>query len=305
MDTHDATEVAEAPSSAKSARGKNRGTAAQIFLGVISFVWLFPMVYALYISVRPVEDTNVNGNFSLPRGLTLSNYSNAWTDGQLLKFFTNTLIVLVPSVIVVLLLSSMAAFVISRYKWRYNLFFLMLFTAGNLLPQQAIIVPLFRLYLEIPMFEFLSNPNGRLYDSYLGVIAIHVAFQFGFCTFVLSNFMKALPKDLNQAAMIDGAGPFRIFWEIILPLTRPALAALATLQVTWIYNDYFWARTLQAQGDQRPITSALAALNDGLFQQNDNLLAAGSILVVLPVLFVYLLLQRQFLEGLTLGSTKG
>jgi multiple sugar transport system permease protein len=116
--------------------------------------------------------------------------------------------------------------------------------------------------------------------------------------------MKTIPRELNEAALVDGASVWRTYWNVILPLCRPALAALATLEVTWIYNDYFWARVLVQTGAKRPITSALSDLQ-GLFFTDNNLIAAGAILVALPTLLVYLLLQRQFVRGLTLGSTKG
>jgi len=133
---------------------------------------------------------------------------------------------------------------------------------------------------------------------------IHIAFQLGFCTFVLSNYMKTLPAEISEAAMIDGAGVLRQFWQVTIPLCKPALAALATLQFTWVFNDFFWAVLLQNQGRDRPITSSLANLG-GQFFTNDNLIAAGSVLVAIPTLVVYLILQRQFVSGLTLGSTKG
>jgi len=197
----------------------------------------------------------------------------------------------------------MVAFACSRYSWKFNITFLVLFTAGNLLPQQIIIQPLFQMYNRIPLPEFLSN-SGKLNGSTWGLILIHVAFQSGFCTFVLSNYMKLLPKSLNEAARVDGAGVWTLYWQIIMPLTRPALAALATLEFTWIYNDFFWAIVLIRTGSKMPITSALNLLK-GTFFTDYNLLAAGSLLVMLPTLIVFFVLQKQFISGLTLGSTKG
>jgi multiple sugar transport system permease protein len=180
---------------------------------------------------------------------------------------------------------------------------LLLFTAGNLLPPQVLITPLFRMYLEMPLPSWLSS-SGVFYDSYFGIIAIHVAFQMGFCTFVLSNYFKTLPPDLNEAAFVDGASVWRQYWNIILPLARPPLAALAVLEFTWIYNDFFWALVLMVTGDKRPITTSLQNLS-GLFFVNNNLIAAGSLLTAIPTLIVFIILQRQFVAGLTLGSTKG
>jgi len=272
------------------------------FLITISVVWLFPLVWTFYQSLRPYTETSTKGFLSLPDTLNVDNYVNAWNNAELPRYFLNTLVIVVPAVILVLFLASMMAFAVSRYSWRFNLILLMLFTALNLLPPQVIITPLFKLiYVPIPgPFE-----NGKLlYDNYLGMILIHVAFQLGFCTFVLSNYMKTLPKELNEAAVVDGASVWTTFWHIILPLTRPALAALATLQVTWIYNDFFWALMLMTTGNKFPITSALNNLKGQFFVDN-NLVAAGSLIVAVPTLVVYLVLQKQFIGGLTLGSTKG
>ena len=136
------------------------------------------------------------------------------------------------------------------------------------------------------------------------MILIHVAFQIGFCTFVLSNYMKTIPKSISEAAAVDGAGVWRRFFQIILPLTRPALAALGTLEFTWLYNDFFWGAVLLNRGDARPITSSIAVLN-GQYASDFNLIAAASLLIALPTLVVYLILQKQFISGLTLGASKG
>ena len=211
--------------------------------------------------------------------------------------------ILVPAVIIVLLLASAIAFAVSRFSFRFNLFLLMLFTAGNLLPAQVIITPLYRMYLVLPLPAPLST-NGTWYDQYFGIMMIHIAFQLGFCTFVLSNYMKTLPKELTEAALVDGASVFRTYWQVILPLCKPPLAALATLEFTFIYNDFFWALVLMFTGNKRPITSALNNLQGQFFTDN-NLLAAGAIIIIGADAHVYFILQRQFIRGLTLGSTKG
>ena len=120
------------------------------------------------------------------------------------------------------------AFVVARFSFWFNLPMLVVFTAANLLPQQALLVPLYRLFRSIQV-PFWFSDSGTLYDSYWAVIIIHIAFQTGFCTFVLSNYMKTLPAELTEAALVDGAGVVRQFFQITLPLCRPALAALATL----------------------------------------------------------------------------
>jgi multiple sugar transport system permease protein len=300
-----ATRIGGRASTAERRRKVLRRAALQAFLITMSVIWLLPLLWALYTSFRPYADTggDPRGYVSIGGAYNLDNYMNALIDGEIPKYFLNTAIILIPAVILVLLLASMMAFSVSRYSWRFNLALLMVFTAANLLPPQVIITPLFRLYLLLPLPPILSD-NGLFYDQYFGIMAIHIAFQLGFCTFVLSNYMKTLPKELNEAAVVDGAGVWRTYWSVILPLTRPALAALATLQVTWIYNDFFWALILMRTGDKMPITSALNNLKGQFFTDN-NLVAAGSILVAIPTLIVFFALQKQFVSGLTLGSTKG
>jgi multiple sugar transport system permease protein len=274
-----------------------------LFLAITALLWLAPVVWTLYTSLRPYSDTATHGYVSLPREVSFENYTNAWTQAELPHFFLNSLIITVPAVILTLLFASAVAFVVSRLSIRFNIALLILFTAANLLPQQVILTPLYRLYLELPLPEFLSD-SGLVYDSYIGLIAINVAFQVGFCTFVLSNYMKTIPATLGDAARVDGAGVVRQFLGIVLPLCRPALAALATLEFTWIYNDFLWAIVLVQSGDKRPITSALANLQ-GQYFTDFNLLAAGAMLAALPTLIVFALLQRHFISGLTLGASKG
>jgi multiple sugar transport system permease protein len=274
------------------------------FLIGISLVWLFPLFWAVFASLRPYAETSgPDGYVSFPKVLTLDNYVTAWSRAEIPHFFLNTLIIVVPGVILVLFLASMVAFTVSRFRWRFNVALLMFFTAANLLPPQVVIQPLYRMYLALPLPEVLSD-NGLFYDQFFGIMVIHVAFQLGFCVFVLSNFMKTLPGELTEAAVVDGASVWKIFWSVTMPLCKPALAALATLEFTFMYNDFFWALTLMRTGSKLPVTTALNNLRGEFFVDN-NLVAAGAVLVALPTLVVYFALQRQFISGLTLGSTKG
>jgi multiple sugar transport system permease protein len=285
-----------------SARRAGRIAAYGLMIGA-SALWVIPLLFALYISFRPYSDTSQDGYVSLPHHLTLSNYFNAWTQADLPRFFINSVEITVPAVILTLFLASMVAFVVVRADIKINVALLLLFTAGNLLPQQVIITPLYRLYLLIPLPSFISS-SGLLYDSIAGLIVINVAFQTGFCVFVLSNYMRTIPSDMYEAAEVDGASMWSRYWRLTLPLCRPALAALATLLTTWIYNDFFWAITLMVTGSKRPVTSALANLQ-GQFVSNQNLIAAAAVMAAIPTLVVYILLQKQFIAGLTLGATKG
>ena len=285
-------------------RGIRRGRVAlHAFLITMSLIWIFPLAWTFFTALRPLSDTILHGYWSWPTSLSFQNFIDGWTNANLGYYYLNTLIVAVPAVIITLILASLVGFALTRVRSRVNLFLLMMFTAGNLLPPQVIIVPLYHLYLAIPIPKPLSS-NGLLYDQYIGIILIHIVFQVGFCIFVLSNYMRTLPKELNEAALVDGASIFRTYRSVILPLCTPALAALGTLEFTFIYNDFFWALLLITTGSKRPITSALNNLQ-GQFFTNYNILAAAALMVAIPTIIVYIVLQRQFLRGLTLGSTKG
>ncbi|MEA2631878.1 MAG: multiple sugar transport system permease protein [Chloroflexota bacterium] len=277
--------------------------ALHAFLIALAALWLFPLAWVTYTALRPASDTIVNGYVTLPSTLNFDNFVSAWNQAELPHFFLNTMIVVVPALVLTLFISSMLGFAFSRFNFKFNIALLMMFTAGNLLPPQVIIVPLYRLYLLFPVPQPLSD-SGSLYDQYIGIILIHVVFQTGFCTFVLSNYMKTLSRELTEAALVDGASVWMIYRRVILPLCRPALAALATLEFTFMYNDFFWALILMKTGDRRPITSALNNLQ-GAFFTDQNQLAAASLLVAIPTIVVYLVLSKHFVRGLTLGSTKG
>ncbi|WP_127500731.1 carbohydrate ABC transporter permease [Actinoplanes solisilvae] len=266
-------------------------------------LWLAPLLWTLYTALRPKAVTDKYGYWSLRGPLNLDNFSTAWTQGQLPTYFVNSIYITVPAVLLTLALAAMMAFAVSRFTWKFNITLLILFTAGNMLPPQVLAAPLFEMFKHTPLPYSLST-SGSLLDTYYAVIAVEVAFQLGFCTFVLSNYMKTLPVELTEAALVDGAGVWRQFRQIILPLTRPALAALGTLQVIWLYNDFFWPLLFLQTGDRLPITTGVNALQ-GQFIQNYNLIAAGATITVIPALIVYLALQRHFVAGLTLGANKG
>ncbi|MBO1269934.1 carbohydrate ABC transporter permease [Arthrobacter cavernae] len=299
------TTLQKTPTGAAARPGSKpkRHYGTHIFLSVMAVMWLIPLGWSLYTALRPVAATNEHGYFSFAGPFNFDNFIQAWNQGGFAKYFWNSVIITVPAVILTLLLASMMAFAVSRVSWKFNITLLIMFTAGNLLPPQVLAAPLFEMmkHFEVP---YSVSDSGNMLNTYIAVIAVDTAFQIGFCTFVLSNYMKALSPDLTEAALVDGAGIWRQYWEIIMPLCRPAFAALGTLEVIFIYNDFFWPLLFIQSGDRLPITTAINNLQ-GQFFNDYNLLAAGAVITVIPTLIIYLVLQRQFVAGLTLGSSKG
>jgi multiple sugar transport system permease protein len=272
-----------------------------IFIGFFALVWLFPIAWTFWTSLRPYQDIIESGVFSWPENLNFNNYTEAFRLMNITQYMANSFIVAIPAVFLTLFFGSLMAFVVTRYSFKFNLYMLLLFTARNLLPVQLVYAPLFKMYI---WFGDLFGQRNLIYDQYWGLILVHVAFQVGFATFVLSSYMKTIPKEISESALVDGASVWRHYFNIILPLLRPPLAALSVLMTTWIYNEFFFALVLMKTDSKRPITAALGRLR-GEFITDWNMLAAGAIMAALPTLVIFFLLKRQFVSGLTLGSTKG
>jgi multiple sugar transport system permease protein len=143
-----------------------------------------------------------------------------------------------------------------------------------------------------------------LYDTATGLVLFHVAFQTGFCALFMRNFIRSLPFELLESARVEGVSEFRIFWYIVLPLMRPAIAALAVLIFTFVWNDYFWALVLTQGASTQPVTAGLYTLN-GQWVSSWQLVSAGAIVAAMPPVIMFFLMQRHFIAGLTLGATKG
>jgi multiple sugar transport system permease protein len=257
-------------------------------------VWLMPLVIALFTSVKSMDELMGNAfMWAPPRKWIWQNFVEVWRHVGMSRYVLNTFIITVPSVLGTLLISSLGAFALAFYQFRLNRTLLIVFIAGMLIPFQMLMIPVFR----------LSDLVG-LRDSYQGVILFHVAFQLGFCTFFLRNFMRQIPYALLEAPRIDGANDLLIYWRVILPLSISSMAALGVLEFTWIWNDLLWSLVLLQRDVLKPVTLGLANMQ-GEFISNYNMTAAGSIIAAAAPLLVFLVFQRFFISGLTVGAVKG
>ena len=257
-------------------------------------LWLLPLLIGLFTSLKSMDEIMASPFMWLPpKSVRWSNYVEAWNRAGMGRYVLNTVIVTIPSVLGTLLISSLAAFALAFYRFRLNKAVLILFVAGMLIPFQMLMIPVFR----------MSNSLG-IDDTYGGVILFHIAFQLGFCTFFLRNFMKQIPFSQIEAPRIDWASDFLIYRRIILPLSLSSLAALGVLEFTWIWNDLLWSLVLLRSDAIKTVTLGLANMQ-GEFISSYNLTAAGSIIAALAPLCVFLFFQRYFIQGLTMGADKG
>ena len=270
------------------ARGRYR-----IILYVTLIVWMLPLAGVFLTSFRSLADINSGNYWGWPTEFALvENYTQVFTVTPMIQYFLNSLVITIPTVLGTLLLSSLAGYSLAKHRFRGNFLIFALFIAGNFVPAQILMIPVRNLTL-----------NLGVYDTKLALILFHTSFQIGFCTFFLRGFIKELPHELVESARIEGASEFRVYWNIILPLVLPALAALAVLEFTFIWNDYFWALVL-VQGDEaRPVTLGIQALR-GRWTASWHLISAGSIVAALPPVVLFFMLQKHFITGLTLGAIK-
>ncbi len=272
------------------------------FLLLFAAIWLLPIALTLWSSFRPYSEILSQGILSIPDRVTLSNYQSALEKMAVVRYFINTLIILIPSVLFTLFFGSLIAFSISKYRIRYKRILLLAFTAGSMLPAQFIYYPIFKMYIAL---GGSLGDKTLLYDSYLGVILVHIAVQTGFATFVLHSHLESIPKELSEAAQVDGASVLRHYYSIILPMLRAPLAALGITLTVWIYNDFFWAWSLLKRDQFFPITTSLSRV--GAFSRiipDQNVLAAGAILVALPLIILFFMMKKHFASGIMQAAPK-
>ena len=266
----------------------------QVMLPISLFVWLLPLLAIFMTSIRSAKDINTGNVFGWPSSFDLNaNYTGVFLRSNAGQYFLNSIWITVPTVALSISLACLAGYALAIYKFRASISLFFLFIAGNFVPFQILMVPV----------RELSVQTG-LYNTVTGLVLFHAAFQTGFCTLFMRNFIRALPFELIESARIDGVKEWRIFWFLVLPLVRPAIAALSVLIFTFVWNDFFWATVLTQGEASKPVTAGLNALN-GQFVSNWHLVSAAAILAAMPPVLMFFLMQKHFIAGLTLGATKG
>ncbi|MBD5771987.1 carbohydrate ABC transporter permease [Marinomonas colpomeniae] len=266
----------------------------RVAIWVALFLWLLPLIAVLMTSARSVADINAGNYWGIPsEWMLFENYTLVFTETPMLRYLLNSILITLPAVFGAVALSTLAGYALAKFKFRGSLALFAAFIAGNFVPFQILMIPVRDLTIGM-----------GLYDTASGLILFHIAFQTGFCTLFMRNFIIGLPDELIEAARVEGVSELKIFWYIVLPLVRPALAALSVLIFTFIWNDYFWALVLVQSDEVRPITAGISALK-GQWLASWQLIAAGSIVAALPPVILFFAMQRHFIAGLTLGATKG
>lgn len=264
-----------------------------VSLACLSLVWLLPFVTVLLSSVRGQGDLLSRGIFALPSEIRWSNFVKAWQTGGFSIYFTNSLTLILIKVPLGILLAALAAYPLAKMRFRGDLLIFIFFLTGLAIPVQVTLQPL------LVMMKQLGIAN-----TLFALIPPYVAFGLPFQIFVLRGFFRLIPSELLEAARIDGASELRIFWTIMLPLSVPALAALAIIDVLATWNEFLIALVLISAHDSRTVPVGLLQFQ-GEYSSQYTLLMAGIVISIVPVLAIFLFLQRYFITGLTAGAVKG
>ncbi|MEO1250198.1 MAG: carbohydrate ABC transporter permease [Pseudomonadota bacterium] len=265
----------------------------QSMLPVALIFWLLPLIAVALFSVKPEGDFSGGNYWGFPSSFAgFENYGRVFLESDMPRYLLNSLLITIPTAIGAVILSCMTGFALGIYRFGGNLLVFFMFVAGNFVPFQILMVPVRDLTLDL-----------GLYNTKTGLVLFHIAFQTGFCTLFMRNFIRALPFPLIEAARCEGVREWQIFLHVVMPLMKPAVAALSVLIFTFIWNDFFWAVVLTQGVESQPVTAGITSFN-AQFRAAYHLMSAGSIVAALPPVAMFFLMQKHFIAGLTLGAVK-
>ena len=269
------------------------GIVMTVVLAIVAVFWISPLVLLVITAIRPLSDFVAKGPLTWPDVFTGQNFAEAWAIGNFDTTYTNSIILLLLKTPIGVLLSAMLAFALAKLRMRFRATIMYTVFLGLTIPIYITIVPVFVMMRSI----------GQT-DSLLGLVGPYLAFGIPFEVLVLQAFFRQLPDEILESARVDGAGSWRIFFTIVLPLSTPALVTVFILDAVSTWNEFLFALILL--NDDANKTIPVGLLNfQGQFANNNTGLAAGILIAVLPILLAYILLQRWIVGGLTAGATKG
>jgi raffinose/stachyose/melibiose transport system permease protein len=264
-----------------------------IALLVAAILWIAPFVFITLTAFKTRPDLVRTGSFGLPTVLAWQNFSNAWDRANLATTALNSTVIALTKVPIGIFISSLAAYALTRMRFRSQNILFLVIAIGTLIPIQVALAPLFRLVLSM-----------GLLNKYVGILLPYIAFGVPYQVFILRGFFRTLPRELDEAAKMDGASHFDIYWRIILPVAKPALAALFILDFVATWNEFPIALVILQRQEAWTVPLSLQAFQ-GQFGNNYTELNAAIVMAVLPVVLVYLIFQRYFVSGLVAGAVKG
>ena len=285
-------EIADGNVSARKPKPKG-GIVATVILAVVAIFWISPLALLLITALRPLSDFIANGPLTWPQTFTLQNFGDAWSIGNFATTYKNSMILMLLKTPIGVLVSAMLAFALAKLRIRFRSAIMYTVFLGLTIPIYITIVPVFVMLRSV----------GQT-DSLFGLVGPYLAFGIPFMVLVLQSFFRQIPDEILEAARIDGASEWRIFFTVILPLSTPALVTVFILDAVATWNEFLFALILLNSDANKTIPVGLLNFQ-GQFANNYTGLAAGILIAVVPILIAYIFLQRWIVGGLTAGASKG
>jgi raffinose/stachyose/melibiose transport system permease protein len=264
-----------------------------LILSLIAITQLFPLYWLITFSLKSNVEIFGENIIGLPREFRFINYKTALTDGGILQYFLNSVFYSFMTVVVSGLFSAMAAYAIARMKWKLKGFVFGLFSLGIMIPTQAALLPLFQ------VLDFMGLKGG-----YFGLLIPYISFALPMSIMILTGFYKGIPKEIEEAAYIDGSGIFRCFIKIILPIIKPAIATASIFTFLGTWNELMFANTLVDSSSYRTLPVGIMSFA-GQYSTDWGLIGAGMVIATLPTILIYFLLSNQVQQSLVAGAVKG
>lgn len=262
-----------------------------IILAALLFLYVVPFLFVLTNSFKTRAEIIINP-LKLAKKFSFKNYISAFEKMSYMHAFTNSLIITVVSVLLIVLFSSMTAYLLVRKKWKINQYMFFVFVASMIIPFQGIMIPLVKIYGSIGM---LNNKWALIY--------MYIGFGAALAVFMYHGFIKSIPVELEEAAMIDGCGQLQTFWQIVFPLLKPTTMTIAILDILWIWNDFLLPSLVLMVPEERTLPLSTYYFY-GTYTVDYGLSMAGLMLTVIPVIIVYLFMQKHIINGVLQGSIK-
>ena len=265
-----------------------------LLVGLLVLIELYPLVWLLLSSVKAPDEFSLRPIYALPEGFYWQNYVNAWTVGKMGIYFRNSILVTFPSLLLIIILGTMAAFGIEILTWRLCNGVMLIFLAGIMIPVQMVLLPLFTIYNDI-----------HLLNNRLGLILTYTVFGLPLTIFLMTGYFKALPREVLEAAVVDGATIYQIFIQVAWPMVANAVVTVALVQFFFIWNDLLLSMTFVSDTELRTVQTGLLNFVGRFGQREWGPTFASISMTVIPTLLIYLVLNNSVMKGLTAGAVKG
>jgi len=277
---------------------KRKGlTARRLFLYLIiplvAFVYIVPAIGVILTSFKLDAEIAQTGLWSIPKRIHFDNYKEIWVDANVRTYMKNSALVTIPATAISIMLGVLMGYVFSKLPIKGSELLFIFVLAGMFFPPQIVLVPLFKFYNSV-----------NLYDTLWPMIITHCGFGLPICTLIMRNFFSSVPMAIREAAIIDGASEFDVLTRIMLPVSLPALAVLATLQFTWIWNDFLYPIIFTQSDEMRTIMVGLITMK-GQYRVAYGAQGAMAVVASIPTLLIFIFFQRYFIKGMTMGAVKG